>query len=135
MKNLFAAGLIAAICLAACELPQDESVVGSSGDTVINGVVFTVDTTYLEASPARLVARGRVSNGGSANITPPWQIEAQFYADSTFRTKLGGNYTTINVPISRNQETFWTITFSSGNVDVRLYPNFRVRDLRAIYRK
>jgi hypothetical protein len=128
------AALLAALCLSACDLAQEESAVGSGADTQINNVVFTVDTTYLEASPMRLVARGRAGNTGTATITAPWYVEGQFYADSTFRTKLGGNYTTINVPLSRNQETFWTITFSSGNVDVRLYPYFRVRDLRAIYK-
>lgn len=134
MKTTLAVGLLAAVCLWACEVPGEESVVGSTGDTQINNVVITVDTTYLESSPDRMVARGRVTNSGATAISAPWYIEGQFYTDPSFRTKLGGNYTRISVPLTRNQETFWTITFSSTNVDVRLYPNFRVRDLRAIYK-
>lgn len=134
MKNVVAVAMLAALCLPACEVPGEESLVGSAGDTKINNAVFTVDTTYLSTSPERMVARGRVTNGGATTIGAPWYVEGQFYTDPSFRTKLGGNYTRINVPLTRNQETFWTITFSSTNVDVRLYPNFRVRDLRAIYK-
>ena len=126
--------LLLSLLLASCDAHK-ESVVGSSGDTQIPSVTFTVDTTYVVASPAQLVARGKAKNQGSTAISSPWYVEAQFYADSTYRTKLGGNYTQIGVPLSHGQETFWTIVFSSGNVDVRQYPNFRVGDIRAIYKK
>ena len=114
-----------------CE-PLGESTVGSPADTQIYGASFTVDSTYVNGSS--LYATGRVTNTGTAALSPPWYVEAQFYTDATYSTKLGGNYATINVPLNRGQTTFWKIGFTSNNVDVRSYPNFRVSDIRAIYK-
>jgi hypothetical protein len=116
---------------ATCEEPVD-TVVGSSNDTEIKNMSFTLDTTYL--SGASLVARGKAQNDGRDRITPTWYVEAQFYTDSTYITKLGGNNTAINVPLDPGQQTFWTISFSSAQVDVRQFPRFRVKDIRAIYK-
>ena len=107
-----------------------ESTVGSPSDTEIGRMAFFVDTTYVSGSS--LYAKGRVQNTGSNNVAPPWYVEAQFYTDATYSTKLGGNSTSISVPLSPGQATFWTISFSSSNVDVRKYPGFTVKDLRAI---
>jgi hypothetical protein len=96
-------------------------------------MTFQVDTTYVSGSS--LVAKGRVTNSGYSAVSPPWYVEAQFYTDASYSTKLGGNYTSISVPLSPGQATFWTISFSSQNVDVRSYPGFKVKDLRAIYKK
>lgn len=115
-----------------CE-PIAESTVGSPSDTQIDNMSFQVDTTYVSGSA--LYAKGRVTNNGYAAANPPWYVEAQFYTDATYSTKLGGNYTSIYVPLSPGQATFWTISFSSPDVDVRSYPGFKVRDLRAIYKK
>jgi len=109
-----------------------ESTVGSPADTEITRMAFFVDTTYINGS--YLYAKGRVQNNGSNNINPTWYVEAQFYTDATYSTKLGGNSTTISVPLSPGQSTFWTISFTSTNVDVRKYPGFTVKDLRAIYK-
>ena len=109
-----------------------ESTVGSPADTEISRMTFTLDTTYISGSS--LYARGRVQNSSPNTITPTWYVEAQFYTDATYSTKLGGNSTAISVPLSPGQSTFWTISFSSSNVDVRKYPSFTVSDLRAIYR-
>jgi hypothetical protein len=114
-----------------CE-PIGESTVGSPSDTEISRVAFVVDTTYIGGS--LLYAKGRVQNTGPNTISPTWYVEAQFYTDATYTTKLGGNYTSISVPLGPGQSTFWTISFSSSNVDVRKFPDFRVRDLRAIYK-
>ena len=114
----------------------DESVttVGSDQDTVIPNLSFTVDTTYLDAANSRLVANRSVKNNGSSKVTSPWYVECQFYTNSSKTTKLGGNYTQIGVPLSNGQSTFWTITYSSSNVNVNDYPNFAVGDLRGIYK-
>jgi hypothetical protein len=109
-----------------------ESTVGSPSDTEITRMAFFVDTTYISGST--LYARGRVQNNGSNGVNPPWYVEAQFYTDANYTTKLGGNNTSISVPLSPGQSTFWTISFSSSNVDVRNYPGFTVKDLRAIYK-
>ncbi len=109
-----------------------ESTVGSPSDMEISRMAFFVDTTYLSGSS--LYARGRVQNTGSNNVSPTWYVEAQFYTDASYMTKLGGNSTSISVPLSPGQATFWTISFSSSNVDVRKYSGFTVKDLRAIYK-
>ena len=116
-----------------CQPLTNENGVGSSQDTQIASMTFTIDSTYV-ANPS-LVAKGTVTNKGTSQVTSPWYVEAQFYTDSTLLVKLGGNNTQILVPISPNQTTFWTIYFSSSNVDVRTYPKFKVSDIRAIYKK
>jgi hypothetical protein len=114
-----------------CDSPTN-STVGSSTDVIIENVSFKVDTTYLESSS--LYAKGQVTNLGNTTIQSPWFIEVQFYTDSTYKLKLGGAYTKIGVPLKSNQSTFWTLNFSTNNVDVNKYPNFRVNDLRAIHK-
>jgi hypothetical protein len=118
--------------LYSCE--TTDTVVDNPQDTLIQNLGFTVDTTYLDAGGNRLVASGSVRNNGSTKVTSPWYVEAQFYTTKSSSTKLGGNYTQIGVPLSSGQSTFWTIYFSSSNVDVRSYPNFGVKDLRGIYK-
>ena len=124
--------ILISVFIISCE--ESEPVVGSNQDTAIPNLSFTIDTTYLEASTSRLFAQGTVKNNGSSSVTSPWYVEAQFYTDATLRTKLGGSYTQIGVPLSRGQSTFWTINYSSSNVDVKNYPNFAVSDLRGIYK-
>jgi|GEM_PF-2037144 len=120
--------------IAACDMEVTDPVVEDPQDTVIPNLQFTVDTTYLDSGGNRLVASGTVTNKGSAKVSSPWYVEAQFYTSKTGNTKLGGNYTQIGVPISTNQSSFWTIYYTSSNVDVRNYPNFGVKDLRGIYK-
>ena len=116
---------------ASCEESGD-SIVGSSKDTEISNMSFTLDTTYI--SNTSLVAQGKAIYNGRDRVSPPWYVEAQFYTDSTFVTKLGGNHTAISVPLDPGQQTFWLISFSSAQVDVRQFPRFRVKDIRAIYK-
>lgn len=113
---------------------SNDSVVGSEDDTKITNLSFTITSTTLEASSKRLVAKGTVKNNGNSNVTSPWYVEAQFFTDSTLTVKLGGSNTQIGVPISKGQSTFWTIYFSSENVDVTKYPDFAVGELRGIYK-
>ena len=132
LKKYFAIAVIL-LFFASCNNTTDNTV-GSSTDTQINSLSFTVDTTYLDSGAKRLVARGKVKNIGQNNVTSPWYVEGQFYTDDSYTTKLGGNYTQVGVPISQGQQTFWTIYFSSSNVDVLKYPNFRIGNLRGIYK-
>ena len=124
--------VLTAILIISCD--STEPTVGSNEDTVIPNLFFTVDTTYLDTANNRLVAKGTVKNNGSSQVTSPWYVEAQFYTNSSRTTKLGGDYTQIIVPLSSGQSTFWTINYTSQNVDVRNYPNFAVGDLRGIYK-
>ena len=81
-----------------------------------------MDTTFITNS--RMVARGRVKNATQrTSINPPWFVEGQFYTNDTKTTKLGGNNTQINVPLSLNQETFRELAFSRSIVDVQDFPD------------
>ena len=120
------------LLLAACELPT-ESTVGSPEDTPITGLTLSVDSTYLSGSV--MVARGRVWNNGSSATVPTWYVEAVFYTDATFSTKLGGNSTAMNFGLDPGQSSFWSISFSTSAVDVRQFPNFRVKDVRGVYKR
>jgi hypothetical protein len=130
-KLLFFLCFTCSILLISCE--ESDPIVGESGKSVITNLAYTVDTTYVDNASSRLVARGTVRNNGTSQVTSPWYIEAQFYASPTSSTKLGGNNTRIGVPLSRGESTFWTIYFTSNNVDVRNYPNFGVKEIRAFY--
>jgi hypothetical protein len=112
---------------------SSDNIVGTNNDVEIKNVSFTIDTTYLQSSV--LYAKGTVTNLGKTTIESPWYVEAQFYTDSTYKLKMGGNYTMIGVPLEPYQSTFWSISFSTTKIDVNQYPNFRISDLRAIYKK
>ena len=119
------------LTLISCE--ESDPVVGSDNDTTIPNLSFVIDTTYLDMANSRLIVKGTVKNNGRSKVTSPWYVECQFYTNSSKTIKLGGSYTQIGVPLSYSESTFWTITYSSSNVDVTNYPNFTVGNLRGIY--
>jgi len=115
-----------------CNDESGNTVVGTTqGNTDINNVSFIV--TELEVTSSSLKASGTVKNTSTNTITSPWYIEAQFYADSTFSLKLGGNRTQIGVPLEAGVQTVWSITFSDPDIAEGNYPNFRVTNFRAYY--
>lgn len=137
-KFKFALLLIAVICSltflgSSCENGDGNgTIVGSTqGNTNINNVSFII--TELEVFSNSLKVSGTVKNTGSANITPPWYVEGQFYADSTLTLKLGGDNTRITVPLEPGVQTLWSLTFSDPNIAEGDYPNFRVSNMRAYY--
>lgn len=138
MKNLKYLTLIISVLFfllvtgSSCDEEGGSTVVGNTqGNTNINHVSFTV--TELEVTSSSLTAKGTVKNTGSKTITSPWYIEAQFYTDSTYSIKLGGNRTQIGVPLESGLQTIWTITFSDPDIAEGDYPNFRVSSFRAYY--
>ena len=133
MKGMLVIAALITFALVSCDEDPGSTIVGPGNDTQINGVTFTVDTTYLDASGSgRLVARGLATT--TVNIVAPWYVEGQFYSDSTMTIKLGGNNIEIHVPLKPGQSTYWTIYFYTSAVDVKQFPDFRIGDLRAIYR-
>ena len=139
MKGMVALSAVFSLVMVSCEVTVhdgmgDQPTDSGTGDAGISNVTFSVDTTYMVASPAMLVARGLAKNNGSTTISSPWYIECQFYTDSTLLIKLGVNSTQIGVPLSPGQSVYWAISLSSGNVDVRRFPDFRVSDMRALYK-
>ena len=131
LKTIFV-GVNLILLFTFCDSPTN-STVGSKEDVKIENVSFIIDETYLESSI--FYAKGKVTNLGNSPIESPWYVEAQFYTDSTYRLKLGGNYTKIGVPLEPYQSTFWSMSFSTSTVDLNKYPKFRVSDLRAIYKQ
>ncbi|MCU0452940.1 MAG: hypothetical protein MUE68_04725 [Bacteroidetes bacterium] len=129
MKTILASALL---LIAACDLPT-QSTVGSPNDTPITGLAFSVDSTYLNSS--MMVARGRVWNNGTSATIPTWYVEAVFYTDTTYKTKLGGNSTTMNFGLDPGQSSYWSISFSTSSVDLRQFPSFRVKDVRGVYKR
>ncbi len=135
MKGMLALSAIFSFIFISCEVTANDGPVSVDlpAGTDINNVSFTVDTTYMIASPGMLVARGLATNDGSSTISSPWYVECQFYTDSTLLVKLGGNSCPIGVPLSPGQSVIWKIDFSSSNVDVRRFPAFMVSDFKATY--
>lgn len=131
LKN-FLIGVNLILLFAFCDSPTN-STVGSNEDIEINNMSYIIDTTYLESSI--FYVKGKVTNLGNSPTESPWYVEAQFYTDSTYRIKLGGSYTKVGVPLEPYQSTFWSLSFSTATVDLNKYPNFRVGDFRAIYKK
>ena len=138
MKNLKYLTLVISVLFfllvtgSSCDEEGGSTVVGNTqGNTNINNVSFTV--TELEVTSSSLTATGTVKNTGSKTITSPWYIEAQFYTDSTYSIKLGGNRTQIGVPLESGLQTIWIITFSDPDIAEGDYPNFRVSSFRAYY--
>ncbi len=108
-------------------------VVGSDQDVQINSLAFAITSTSL--SGQTMYASGTVRNYGSTKVSSPWYVEGQFYADSTYALKLGGDNTQINVPLDPGQSTIWNLSFTLPQGSAQNYPAFKVRDLRGIYRK
>ncbi len=134
MKHILTAAIVLLLFYGCDTNGTGETTTGSSKDTQINNLEFTIDSTYVQGSPAALVAQGKVKNKGTTTITSPWYVEAAFFSDSTLTTKLGGNNAQILVALSANQQTFWKVQFSSSNVNVLTFPNFKVSEIRGIYK-
>ena len=120
-----------ALCAASCGPEPVEPVVEPEGTTAISDVQFVV--TFQDTANGSLVASGTVLNTGTVPIGVPWYVAADFYVDAAFTIRLGTGSTEILTPIEPNQSTFWTIEFSSPNVDVYDYPTFYVTNIKAYY--
>ena len=103
--------------------------VGADDVSILEDANFTV-TDYLFTS-SEFIVKGTVSNDGDTTFYPPWYIEAEFYADSTFTTKFGGERTTINYSLAPGEDTLWQLTYSSSLIVESDYPNFAIKNLRA----
>ena len=114
--------------------PVTSTEVGSPSDTQIQSMDFSIDTTYVSYYSS-LTASGKVFNHGTSPVTPPWYVECQFYSDSMYTLKLGGNNMQITIPLSVGQGTLWTISFSPPTGAAQQYPKFKISNLRAIYKK
>lgn len=80
MKHILYLAIFVSFVMISCE--ESEPVVGSTQETSIANLSFTVDTTYLDAANSRLVAKGSVKNNWSSQVTSPWYVECQFYTNA-----------------------------------------------------
>jgi len=118
--------LLTAMFMVSC---NESNVVGAEDVHELEDANFEI-TEYLFTS-SELIVKGTVSNDGDDTFYPPWYIEADFYADSTFTTKFGGDRTTINYSLASGENTLWQLTYSSNLIIESDYPNFAVKNLRA----
>lgn len=124
--------LVAVAVLAfACSPSPVEPVVVPAGLETIYDVEFTV--LSKDTANGQLVASGTVRNTGTIPIVQPWYVGADFYADTTLNIRLGWGSTEIMTPIEANETTFWTIRFSSPNVDVYSFPSYFITNIQAYY--
>jgi hypothetical protein len=115
-----------------CESSKEDTVVGSNKDVEISGLTFTIDRSYV--SGLTMYANGTVRNEGSAKVTSPWFVEGQFYTDSTYSLKLGGDNVQISVPLDHGQGTIWNLSFYLNQGTTQIYPEFKIGNLRGIYK-
>ena len=108
---------------------NESNVVGADDVSVLEDATFTI-TEYLFTS-SEFIVKGSVSNDGESTFYPPWYIEAEFYADSTFTTKFGGTRTTKNYSLAPGEDTPWQLNYSSNLIVESDYPNFAIKNLRA----
>ena len=118
--------LLFAMFIVSC---NESNVVGADDVSVLEDATFEI-TEYLFTS-TELIVKGIVSNDGDDSFYPPWYIEAEFYADSTFTTKFGGTRTTKNYSLAQGENTLWQLTYSSSLIIESDYPDFAVKNLRA----
>jgi len=108
---------------------NESNVVGADDVSVLEDANFEI-TEYLYTS-TELIVKGTVINDGDDTFYPPWYIEAEFYADSTFTTKFGGTRTIINYSLASGENTLWQLTYSSSLIIESDYPDFAIKNLRA----
>ena len=131
-KSLLIILIIIALTFLGSSCEQDPVIGPDPGKDPIR-VTFTITSQLVTSN--KLSVSGKVKNTGSSTITAYWYIEGQFYADNTYTLLLGGDVTTINLPLNPGVETLWTLEFSDPDIAEGNYPNFALKDLVAYYTK
>jgi len=106
---------------------------GADDVFILPGAQILINALAIEDNA--LIATGTVENTSTTRYSPYWYAEADFYADSTFTLKLGGSAQTFSYVLDPGESTLLNIRFRSTQLDVNLYPNFRVKNLRAYRNK
>ena len=112
---------------------EEDPIIGPDPGKEPIRVSFTI--TSQQVTSTKLSVSGKVKNTGSSTITAHWYIEGQFYSDNTFTLLLGGDVTTINLPLNPGVETLWNLELSDPDIAEGNYPNFAIKDLVAYYTK
>ncbi len=131
-KSLLIILTIIAITFLGSSCEQDPVIGPDPGKDPIR-VSFTITSQLVTST--KLSVSGKVKNTGSSTITAYWYIEGQFYADNTYTLLLGGDVTTINLPLNPGVETLWNLELSDPDIAEGNYPNFALKELVAFYTK
>ena len=131
-KSLLIILIVTALTFLGSSCEQDPVIGPDPGKDPIR-VTFTITSQLVTSS--KLSVSGKVKNTGSSTITAYWYIEGQFYADNTYSLLLGGDVTTINLPLNPGVETLWNLELSDPDIAEGNYPNFALKDLVAYYTK
>jgi len=104
---------------------------GSRDVDVINNMGFAITSKSFTSN--QLTVIGTVKNNGSKTIYPDWYVEGEFYADSTFQLKLGGDNYKMTFPLEPGVTASWQLDYSSSLYTESDYPHFGIKNLRAFY--
>ena len=123
-------GLSSAFLLSAC-VAEEGPITGTTNATVLSGSVFT-QTERVLVGGTQMIVRGTVKNTSKVTWSPVWIVEGQFYYDSTFTFKLGGATKSFSFSLAKGEATAFELKFTSSTYDLSDYPNFAVKNLRAV---
>ncbi|HPC35229.1 MAG TPA: hypothetical protein P5268_06110 [Candidatus Marinimicrobia bacterium] len=102
---------------------------GSLDVEVIKKMKFAI--TSKSYTTEQLSVIGTVTNNGSETVYPDWYVEGEFYADSTFKLKLGGDNYRMTFPLEPGVTASWQLIFYSDLYIESDYPHFGIKNLRA----
>lgn len=109
----------------------ENSVTGSADVRLIKNIEFTITDKINRGN--ELYVKGIVKNKNKSTVRPLWYVEGDFYSDNSFTLKLGGDNTSINYSLAKNETTIFELRFSSSKYNESDYPNFAVKNLRAFH--
>lgn len=96
----------------------------------ISDLEINVTTKTLNNNQNEFIVQGNETNNGD-EIYPVWYIECDFYTDSTFKFKLGGEYCKMNYSLDNGETTSWRTGFASDKYIESDYEYFAVKNIRA----
>jgi len=102
---------------------------GSLDIEVIKNMKFAI--TSKSYTTDQLSVIGTIKNTGSETVYPDWFVEGEFYADSTFKLKLGGDNYMMTFPLEPGVTASWQLIFYSDLYIESDYPHFGIKNLRA----
>jgi len=102
---------------------------GEQDVDVINNMAFALTSKTFTSTTLTVI--GTVTNNGSSTVYPTWYVEGDFYADSTFALKLGGDNYEMTYTLAPGETASWQLKFFSDLYTESDYPHFGIKNLRA----
>lgn len=102
---------------------------GDQDVDVINDMTFTLTSKTFTSTTLTVI--GTVTNNSSSTVYPDWYVEGDFYADSTFALKLGGDNYKMTYTLAPGETASWQLKFSSDLYTESDYPHFGIKNFRA----